>query len=272
VTERYLDRTPILDFDHARLRELIAERGWEGLPEREHIGAIYDFVRDEVPFGYNAADDIPASAVLADGYGQCNTKTALLMALLRGEGIACRFHGATIHKRLQKGVVEGLVYRLAPESILHSWAEVLHDGRWVALEGVILDRPYLDGLRSIVEAEDGAFLGYGVGTDDLSNPPIAWRGTDTAIQTTGVNRDFGVFDAPDSFYREHGANLSGFRELLFRFLERGIMNRKVPRSGAIAGHGRAGSRLGLRRARRRRLPVLEHGVATASVVEAERVS
>ena len=160
------------------------------------------------------------------------------MALLRGAGVGCRFHGATIEKRLQKGVVEGLMYRLAPGSILHSWAEVLLDGDWVALEGVILDRAYLDGLRSMVDTADGAFLGYGVGTEDLSDPPIAWHGTDTAIQTTGVNRDFGVFDDPDSFYRERGANLSGIRRLLFRYIERGVMNRAVASIRARAGEAR----------------------------------
>jgi len=46
------------------------------------------------------------------------------MALLRGVGIPCRFHGATIHKQLQVGIVTGLRYRLAPTNIVHSWAKV----------------------------------------------------------------------------------------------------------------------------------------------------
>ena len=66
------------------------------------------------------------------------------MALLRASGIGCRFHGATIDKRLQHGVMVGLLAR--PCSIIHSWAEVLVDGRWVGLEGVILDDGYLAGL------------------------------------------------------------------------------------------------------------------------------
>jgi transglutaminase-like putative cysteine protease len=57
-------------------------------------------------------DDITASNVLADGYGQCNTKATLLMTLLRAVDVPCRFHATTIHKRLQRGVVTGLFYRL----------------------------------------------------------------------------------------------------------------------------------------------------------------
>lgn len=128
VEDRYLKATALLDVGHPRLQALVTERSWRELPERARVGAVYDFVRDAILFGYNASDDIPASAVLADGYGQRNTKTTMLMALLRASGIGCRFHGATIDKRLQRGVMTGLRYWLAPSSIIHSWAEVFVDG------------------------------------------------------------------------------------------------------------------------------------------------
>lgn len=224
---RHLRPTRLLDHQHPALRAFVEQRGWHRLDPAERVGAIYGFVRDEVAFGYNASDDIPASQVLADGLGQCNTKTTLLMALLRGAGVPARFHGATIHKRLQKGVVTGLMYRLAPRSIIHSWAEVQLDGRWVGLEGVILDARYLDGVRGWFPSDSGPFLGYAVGTDNLTSPPVEWTGTDTYIQATGINNDFGAYDDPDAFYAEHGANLSGLRGWVFRHRVRPAMNRKV---------------------------------------------
>ncbi|RVW05907.1 transglutaminase-like domain-containing protein [Rhodococcus xishaensis] len=222
----HLQPTPILDYDHPSVRALVAKRGWRDLPHGTRIGAVYDFVRDEIGFGYNTSDALTASQVLDDGYGQCNTKTSLLMALLRAVEVPCRFHGATIDKRLQKGVVDGILYRLAPRDILHSWAEVRFEDRWVDLEGVILDADYLTGLRNTV-ASGRAFLGYGAGTENIDDPPVAWTGNDTAIQKTGVNREFGTYDDPDAFYREHGTNLTGVRNLLFRRLVRHVMNRKV---------------------------------------------
>lgn len=157
------------------------------------------------------------------------------MALLRGAGLPTRFHGATVHKRLQWGVVIGMLYRLAPRDIIHSWAEVLVDGRWVGLEGVILDQRYLDGVRALFPEGRGPFLGYAVGTDDLTDPPIGWAGSDTCIQATGVNSDLGVYDDPDAFYRQHGGNLKGLRGWLFRRRVRPAMNRRVAavRSSAI---------------------------------------
>lgn len=227
MNHNHLAQTALLDYDQPRCRTLLEERSWAELPGRERIGAIYGFVRDEINFGYNASDDIPASAVLADGYGQCNTKSTLLMALLRASGIACRFHGATIDKRLQKGVVPPLVYPLAPKSIVHCWAEVWFEDRWVGLEGVILDQAYLDGLRITIDRSGGPFIGYGVGTYDIGDPPISWCGEETKIQATGVDRDYGIFDDPDAFYRQHGANLRGARALLYRTVVRHLMNRRV---------------------------------------------
>jgi transglutaminase-like putative cysteine protease len=223
----HLDPTPILDFGAPTLNDLIQARAWRALPVYDRIGAVYRFVRDEIPFGYNASDDLPASRVLADGYGQCNTKTNLLMALLRGVGVPCRFHGATIHKALQKGVVTGFAYAVAPRSILHGYAEVLYDGVWRSLEGVILDANYLSALRVRFPSRSGAFLGYGVGTTSLCAPNNEWRGQDTDVQQTGISADYGVFDSPDAFYAKHGTNLSGLRAWMFRVWVRAVLNRRV---------------------------------------------
>lgn len=235
---RYLDTTPILDFESTPIAALVASRGWKNLPERARIGAVYRFVRDEIAFGYNRTDDLRASEVLADGYGQCNTKTNLLMALLRAVGVPCRFHGATVAKELQKGVVPGWAYPIAPASILHGYAEVLFEGRFVALEGVILDSEYLGGLRARFPEERGAFLGFGAGTDSLVAPSNDWKGDDTYIQRTGVDGDFGVFDSPDAFYAAKGTNLSGVRAWLYERWIRHAMNRRV---AAIRGEGRRSS-------------------------------
>jgi len=64
--------TDLLDFKSPQIQQLILERGWQALPEFERIGAIYDFVRNEIKFGYNESDNLPASSVLIDGIGQCN--------------------------------------------------------------------------------------------------------------------------------------------------------------------------------------------------------
>ena len=176
-----LAATPLLDLHHPDVEALVARRGWRALRPYDRIGAVYDFVRNDIAFGYNAGDELPASQVLADAIGQCNTKSTLLMALLRSVGIPCRFHGFTIDKPLQKGAITGLAYWLAPQRIIHSWVEVSLEGRWIALEGFILDAPYLVSLqRQFQQAR--RFRGYGAATPDLQAPGVEWRGEDTYIQ------------------------------------------------------------------------------------------
>ncbi|HML50526.1 MAG TPA: transglutaminase family protein [Propionicimonas sp.] len=227
MSENHLTATRMLDLDHQVLTELVESRGWKSLPARERIGAVYDYVRDEILFGYNQADDLPASTVAAQGYGQCNTKSTLLMALLRAVDIPCRFHAATVEKRLQRGVMDPVVYALAPRSIVHSWVEVLFEDRWVALEGVILDQGYLDGVRARFPSTSGAFLGYALGTTCLASPNVCWRGQDTAVQSTGVNQDLGIYPDPDAFFAEHSTNATGVRGWLFAAWARPSMNRRV---------------------------------------------
>lgn len=225
MSNDYLSETPLLDYHAPTIQKLIAQHGWTQLPDADRIGAAYDFVRDEILFGYNVDDALPASRVLKDGYGQCNTKGTLLMAILRALGIPCRFHGFTIDKGLQRGVVPELIFPLAPRNIIHSWVEVQLNGEWLDLEGFILDRQVLAALQSKF-SERTTLCAYGVGTGSLQTPDVAWAGKSTYIQKSGINRDFGTFDNPDAFYANH-RQLTRLRGLIYRQIIRHWMNRRV---------------------------------------------
>ncbi|MCR4557511.1 MAG: transglutaminase family protein [Saccharofermentans sp.] len=227
MDKRYLSRTAMLDFDDPSIERLISERGWRSMPESVRVRSIYDFVRDEILFGYNIDDDIPASQVLRDGYGQCNTKGTLFMALLRACGIPCRVHGFTIDKKLQKGAMTGFVYRNAPDNVFHSWVEVCVEGNWYELEGFILDKLYIRSLQNINSNCTGAFCGYVVAVTDFQNPLIDFNLNNTYIQSEGINQDFGVFDSPDEMLKEHHQELSLVKRFAYRYLGRHLMNRNV---------------------------------------------
>jgi transglutaminase-like putative cysteine protease len=112
LSKDFLKETTMLDFNNRQIQSLIEKRKWRDLSQYDAIGAIYNFVRDEIRFGYNADDRLPASQVLKDGYGQCNTKGTLLMALLRAVGILTRFHGFTIFNELQRGAIPNYLFFL----------------------------------------------------------------------------------------------------------------------------------------------------------------
>lgn len=224
---RYLKETAILNYSDLTIQNLVTNRMWKNLDKENRIKAIYNFVKDEIKFGYNVSDDITASNVLKDGYGQCNTKATLLMALLRVAGIPNRIHGFTIDKALQKGAITGIWYVLSPKNIVHSWVEINLNDQWYSLEGVILDKKYLTKLQEKNKDCKTMFCGFGVYTDNFRNPPVQWDLNNTYIQDKGINQDFGLFDTPDDFYAKHKQQLCEFKLFIFRNVVRHRMNKNV---------------------------------------------
>lgn len=227
--DKYLQETKMLDYSNAYIQNLIQTKGWKEFTDFERIKAIYNFVRDEILFGYNVDDSIPASRVLADGYGQCNTKGTLFMALLRACSVPCRIHGFTIDKKLQKGAMTGFVYRSAPKNVLHSWVEVFFENTWYELEAFILDKEYLSKLQHAYSDCAGAFCGYGVAVKDFQNPVTDFDRNNTYIQSEGISRDFGIYDCPDDLLKEHQQEMSAIKAFAYRNLGRHLMNRNVKR-------------------------------------------
>ena len=227
MNNEYLSQTHMLDYDNYKIQELIRERGWRDLPEFERIRSIYNFIRDEIRFGYNVDDSIPASKVLKDGYGQCNTKGTLFMALLRAVGVPCRVHGFTIRKELQEGAMTGFVYKQAPKNIFHSWVEVYLEDNWYELEAFIIDKDYLGKLQQKNSSCTGAFCKFGVGVEDFKNPVIDFNRNNTYIQSTGINQDFGIYDSPDALLKKHHQEMGFIKKFAFRYYGRHMMNRNV---------------------------------------------
>ena len=123
----------------------------------------------------------------------------------------------------------GIVYKNAPQNVLHSWIEVFYDSKWYELEAFILDKRYLGKLQARFKDCNGAFCGYGVAVKDFKNPVFDWNVNNTYIQSEGINQDFGVYDSPDEMYKEHKQEMSKVKELLYKNLGRHLMNRNVSR-------------------------------------------
>ena len=229
-----LKKTKLLDYDDCLIQSLIYERGWRDLPEYDAIGAVYLFVKDEILFGYNRCDTLTASEVLSDGIGQCNTKSTLLMALLRALGIPCRLHGFTVSKDFQKGATSGIVSFLAPSEIVHTWVEVLFQNRWIVLEGVIIDDGFLQSIKQMYRETKGIFRMYAIAVDDFPNLAVDWTGKDTFIQSKAIVKDFGIFPDPDSFFSKHSQNLGILRTFLYEHIGCKKMTRNINRLRKLA--------------------------------------
>lgn len=217
--DEYLQATRLVDLDAGAVRETAARLVQGTATSREAAVKIYYFVRDEIKFGYNRSNEIPASEVLRQGYGQCNTKGILLAALLRAASVPARFHLSLIDKAVQRGVMPPLAYRFSPRELPHTWIEALLYGRWIVLEGVILDRHYfLAALRLLLESGRGMGYAIGLPSEVLSacadGSCIDWDGVgDVSVQQAAVVQDLGVVADPSEFFRRHGPR--GLRRWLY---------------------------------------------------------
>lgn len=226
---RFTKETRMLNYRSDSIKKLIKSRKWRNLNEYEKIKAVYSFVQNEIPFAYNQTDNLRAEQVLADGYGQCNTKATLLMALLRGLDIPCRIHGFEVSKSFQRGigVTSALISALAPNLIVHTWAEVYYQGQWLALEGVITDKKYLQAVKAIFPNVKKSFSACAIATDDFENLSIDWKGKNTYVQSSAIVTDLGTFSSPDEFFKKHSQHWSKTKNFFYVHIARKMMNRSV---------------------------------------------
>lgn len=224
---KFIEPTKMLNYKSPKLQELIQVRKWNELDEYGKIEAIYGYVQNEILFGYNRGDTLTAEQVLEDGYGQCNTKTTLLMALLRGVGVPCRIHGFEVSKKFQRGATTALISFFAPKCIIHTWAEVYYNGQWLALEGVITDLKYFQAVKERYPHVKGEFKRFAIATNDFQALSIEWRGNATYVQSAAIVTDLGVFGSPDDFFLKHQQHWCKLKNFMYVNIGRKVMNRNV---------------------------------------------
>jgi transglutaminase-like putative cysteine protease len=133
AAEQYLAPTYFLDFDTPAVARFAEEacRGAGG--EREKAVALYYAVRDGIRYdAYRidlSRDGFRASRALANGYGFCISKAALLSASARFCGIPARMGFGDVRNHLS---TEKLRQKMKTDLfVFHGYSELWIDGRWV---------------------------------------------------------------------------------------------------------------------------------------------
>jgi hypothetical protein len=195
--------------------------------EREKAVRIYDWVRDEVEYGFTRRfDEADPAFTLEVGRGHCNPQTELVVALMRAAGLEARQRFVTI----DADILDGLFPKRAkpPEELNHSYAEVRLDGRWVRIDGYAVDRELWLGGRARL-AEEGQAAGYGVHRDSCSE----WDGGSDCmgqfVDPAWQRVLYEPIDPARSFYAGDGytQRLSGLEGFLYRRFGVDWMNRKL---------------------------------------------
>tara|TARA_R110002110_G_scaffold205066_1_gene416761 strand:- start:165698 stop:166393 length:696 start_codon:yes stop_codon:yes gene_type:complete len=166
---------------------------------REQLERLFLFVRDEILFGFPAGGDfVKASQTIELGYGQCNTKGILFLALCKAVGISARLHFSRISKEIQRGFFTGWFYFLMPDEISHSWLEVEIDGQWHRIDTYIND---LKLHRAAVEEVKRRGWKTGLSVSSYDGEPSSDLVLDDQhfSQMAAVVGDQGVWNEPGEF-------------------------------------------------------------------------
>jgi transglutaminase-like putative cysteine protease len=90
LDKRYLEETEAIDYNNPIIQEKVKELKQISQSQLDYIENAYRFVRDKIPHSWDIKSEIVsrcASDVLINRTGICWTKSCLLAALLRANGI-----------------------------------------------------------------------------------------------------------------------------------------------------------------------------------------
>lgn len=126
-----LAATPLIDSDHPDVIAF-ARRHARGADERERAVALYHAVRDGFRYDPYRIDLTPAgmraSSVLAQGYGWCVPKAALLAAAARAAGIPARVGYADVRNHLS---TERMRRQMQTDLFVwHGYTDLWIEGAW----------------------------------------------------------------------------------------------------------------------------------------------
>ncbi|ODS89256.1 MAG: hypothetical protein ABS44_05110 [Chryseobacterium sp. SCN 40-13] len=225
--KKYLKETNILDYSDRSIQRIIEQRHWKSFDPIFRIRAIYNYVRDEIKFGYNDSNTLKSSKILVDELGNSNSKAILLMSFLRGSDIPCRIHGFIVDKSVLKGILEGIWFKLSPQKILHSSVEVFVDDDWYTLEGVMLDNEYINGLLKLKPDIRETFFAFELCEEGLEKLLSEKDLNDRFLMDRKEIEDIGVYESPDKLYYVHSQPFNPIKKFFFKNLVRHQMNKAL---------------------------------------------
>ena len=194
----------------------------------EKITAIFYYVRDDIKFQFPAEGDLlKASRIIEYGYGQCNNKTTLSLALCKAIGIEARVHFSLIDKKIHRGLITGLFFWIIPKTISHSWLEVRVNNKWVKIDSYINDKEfYTVGKKKL--GERGWNTGYSIASSKNESSAELDFNNEQFVQMDAITGDHGIYDDPMDYYRssQYKNRPNALTLLIYKIFIRGV-NEKV---------------------------------------------
>lgn len=193
----------------------------------DKIAAIFYYVRDDIKFQFpDEGDFVKASQTIKYGYGQCNNKTILYLALCKATGIEARIHFSLIDKKIQRGLIKGLFYWIIPKKISHSWLEVHVNDNWFNIDSYINDIEYYNVAKKTLR-ERGWNTGYSIACSKSESSIDLDFNKEQFVQMDAVIDDHGVYDEAMDYYNtsKYKNRPNALKLFIYKIFIRSVNNR-----------------------------------------------
>lgn len=221
------DPNKIFDVNSPAIQELIKERNWLKLVDKNKIIRILNFVKNDIVFGFSKKPLLSASHVLSEGRGYALTKSILLKTLLDASGILCRFHAFRVKKELYQGLLPPMSYNMMSDHLMSAWVEVFYDNQWLVADGALLDDAYFSSLEKNFHEAQKEFIGMGCAVFLENGIQSSWNGKNhTYNQRAAITRDLGVIEEFEWFFTEFTKDFKQLGRISPKFANRVIHSRR----------------------------------------------
>lgn len=222
-----IDITNLVDYENpiVKNKALILSKCHKTIEGK--ITALFYYVRDDIKFQFPYEGDfINASQTIKYGYGQCNNKTILFLALCKAVGIESRVHFSLIDKEIQRGLIKGLFYWIIPQKISHSWLEVKLDNKWFPIDSYINDNEYYIVAKNKLR-ERGWNTGYSIACSKNESSIELDFNNEQFVQMDAVTDDHGVYDDPVDYYKspKYKNRPNALKLFVYKIFIRSVNNR-----------------------------------------------
>ncbi len=208
------DPNIIFDKDNPIIQTLIKEKGWKRFGEKNKIGHIFDYVQNEIVFGFSKKALLSASQVIEIGHANALNKSILFKTLLDACGILCRFHAFTVKKEMYSGIIPPLKFNMLPNHLISAWVEVFFNGQWLVVDGVQLDKTYFNHVKEKFHEAQKEFVGFGCAIYLENGPIVDWDGkTHSYNQRAAISRDHGVIEEFEWFFEEFAKDIKNLGKI-----------------------------------------------------------
>lgn len=223
-----MDSMVLADSSHPQVRKKAQELIASYKTREAKVQAIAHYVRDGILFGFpKEGDFVKASTTISYGFGQCNTKGTLFLALCKAAGIPARIHFSLIRKDIQRGLFTGIAYWMMPDEISHSWIEVQLNGRWKKIDSYINDTALCKAGMKKLE-EKGWETGFSISTTKKTRDASHGRTKNSFVQMGAVTTDHGTYSDPGDYYQSplYRNRPNAVKLFLYRLLI-GTINKRI---------------------------------------------